>query len=45
MGCKNIIEENLEPLPSFLFKVKVQVGGDVHGENVLKKHYLVSTSK
>lgn len=45
MGCKNVIEENLEHLPFFLFKVKVKVGGDACGENnVPKKRYLVSTS-
>jgi len=44
VGGKNAIEEKLEHLPFFLFKVKVQAGGNVCGENnVLKKHYLVST--
>lgn len=32
MGCKTEIEKNLEHLPFFLFKVNVQVGGDVCGE-------------
>lgn len=32
MGCNNEIEENWEHLPFLLFKIKVQVGGDVRGE-------------